>query len=458
MPEMNPVASQVGDIVFVLPRRAAWGLSPLPSRAQRIVDAGLHDAEWRITLVQALIVTFLGVLFFTSPSPVAPVSDLRPVPYALAAMCLALAIRVAVLAILPRVSRIWAYSSVVMDVSVIIALIWSFHLQYGESLALFLKAPTQLYLFVVIAWHGLTLDPLRVAFAGIMAAAGWLLLMLASIYQGGEEIITRDFMTYMMSSRVLIGAEIDRIIAILLFTAVLCVGLVSARSQMLMAALGVSATSELARFFAAGLADRIAVADERAEAGEAVRTQATVMMVDIRDFTNLASRNTPEETLSILTGIQSRAVAAISRHGGAIDKFLGDGILATFGCVSPLPKPASSAIRAARDLMDEIARWDIERLAADHSPVRIGIAISSGEVLFGTVGFGDRLEFTVIGDTVNRAAKLEKYNKVIGSSVIIDGATDILARREGLRSGPVRRIEDCQVPGVAHPLSIVVVA
>ena len=181
------------------------------------MDAGLHDAEWRITLVQALIVTFLGVLFFTSPSPVAPVSDLRPVPYALAAMCLALAIRVAALAILPRISRIWAYLSVVMDVSVIIALIWSFHLQYGESLALFLKAPTQLYLFVVIAWHGLTLDPLRVAFAGIMAAAGWLLLMLASIYQGGEEIITRDFMTYMMSSRVLIGAEIDRIIAILLF-------------------------------------------------------------------------------------------------------------------------------------------------------------------------------------------------------------------------------------------------
>ncbi|MCX7347876.1 MAG: hypothetical protein NTU78_19525, partial [Alphaproteobacteria bacterium] len=99
-----------------------------------------------------------------------------------------------------------------------------YHLQYGESLALFLKAPTQLYLFVVIAWHGLTLDPLRVAFAGIMAAAGWLLLMLAAIYQGGEEIITRDFMTYMMSSRVLIGAEVDRIIAILLFTAVLCVG------------------------------------------------------------------------------------------------------------------------------------------------------------------------------------------------------------------------------------------
>lgn len=453
------VADSTPDEAFLLlPRRAVWGLAPLPPRAQQIVDQDLRRAEWRITLIQSVIVVFLGALFFLAPRPVDPVSDFRPVPYALGAMWIALWIRVGVLAFLPRLTKVWVYFSAVMDVAVIILLIWSFHLQYGDSLALFLKAPTQLYLFVVIAWHGLAMDPLRVIFAGLVASIGWGLLTLASIHDGGSAILTRDFMTYMTSSRVLIGAEVDRIIAILLFTAVLSLGIASARGQMLRAALGTTATSELSRFFATGLAGRIAAAGDRAEAGQALRVDATVMMIDIRHFTKLASLCTPEQTLAMLTGLQSRAVAAVSRNGGDIDKFLGDGILATFGCVRPLVAPASSAIRAAQELFAEIVAWNRERAANGHHEVKIGIAISSGEVLFGTVGFGDRLEFTVIGETVNLAAKLEKYNKVLKSNVIMDDATDQRAEMEGYTPIVLRRIPDCDVHGVSKPIAVSVLA
>ncbi len=459
MASLTPAITRSPDQTFLLlPRRAIWGLVPLPARAQQIVDAGLRRAEWRITLVQALIVVFLGVLFFLAPRPQGPVSDLRPVPYALAAMAVALSLRVGVLSLVPRLTRLWVYFSAVMDIAVIILLIWSFHMQYGDALALYLKAPTQLYLFVVIAWHGLAMDPLRVIFAGLVASAGWGLLTLASIQDGGSAILTHDFMTYMTSSRVLIGAEVDRVIAILLFTAVLSVGIASAREQMLMAALGTTATNELSRFFAAGLAGKIAASENRAEAGRAVKVDATVMMIDIRHFTRLASLSTPEQSLEMLTGLQSRAVAAVNRNGGDIDKFLGDGILATFGCVRPLEARASSAIRAAQELSADVAAWNRERRANGEHEVDIGIAISSGEVLFGTVGFGDRLEFTVIGETVNLAAKLEKYNKTLNSSMIMDDATYLRAEAEGYSPAILRRFPNSSIPGVSKPIGIVELA
>ncbi len=448
--------NQSRDYLFDVPTSAAWGLSRLPGRAQSIVDAGLRRSEWRIAFVQAFIVLLLGALFFMSPPPADPVSSLRPVPYALAAMAVALAGRVVILALSLSMLRILTYIGVVIDIAVIIVLIWSFHLQYGQPLALFLKAPTQLYLFVVIAWHGLAMNPPRVAFAGIAAALGWLFLTLYAIHDGGSNIVTHDFVVYMTSARVLVGAEVDRIIAILLFSAVLCLGIASARAQMLTAALGVTAAGELSRFFPAGLANRITSADERAEAGDAVRKEAAILMIDIRDFTGIAANARPEEVLAILSELQSRAVAAVSRHGGAIDKFLGDGILATFGCVHPLECSSAGALLAAIDFMTSVGEWNDDREAAGQSAVRVGAAVASGEVLFGTVGFGDRLEYTVIGDPVNRAAKLEKYNKTLGTALIADGETYAAAEREGFTGQPIERLQSRSIAGISGAIEIVV--
>jgi adenylate cyclase len=439
-----------------LPSGAAWGLSSLPRRAQAIVDDGLRRSEWHIVFVQAFIVVFLGALFFISPPPADVVAGFRPVPYALAAMALALAGRIAILAMSLPMLKLFAYIGVVIDLAVIIGLIWSFHLQYGQPPALFLKAPTQLYLFVVIAWHGLAIDPLRVAFAGIAAALGWLFLTIYAVHDGGNAIITRDFVAYMTSARVLVGAEVDRMIALLLFSAVLCLGIASARAEMLKAALGETATGELARFFPAGLASRITSADERTEAGSAVQKQAAILMVDIRDFTGFAEKCGPEDVLKVLTALQSRAVDAVSRHGGAIDKFLGDGVLATFGCVHPLETPITAALEAAADFIASVAEWNGMRLAKGQQAVTVGAAVSSGNVLFGTVGFGDRLEFTVIGDPVNRAAKLEKYNKCVNSMLITDAETFAAAEREGFSARPIRRLYAQSIAGISGSVEVVV--
>lgn len=443
-------------INFHIPLAAVFGLATLPGSAQRVLDRGLKRSEWMISIVQGLVIGFLLLLFLIAPSPARPASPFQPVLYAVAVMFGSLVGRMTILALNIPVMRIWTYAGVIIDVAVVIALIWSFHLQYDQPLSLFLKAPTQLYLFVVIAWHGLAMDPLRVALAGASAIFGWILLTFLAVDGSLANGITRDFVTYLSSGQVLIGAEVDRSVALLLFSTILFLGISTARLQMITAALGLSATSELSRFFPSGLAKRIAASGERTEAGSAVRRTGAVLMIDIRNFTRLASEHEAEDVLEILTEVQCRAVVTITRHGGAIDKFLGDGILATFGCVQQIPSPVASSYRAAFDFHRSMVEWNIERESAGVFPVLTGAAISSGEMLFGAVGFDYRLEFTVIGEPVNRVAKLEKLNKTLGTSLITDGPTHTAARREGEDRLPLRVAPDYSVPGVAGPLDLVI--
>lgn len=454
--EESGILREPNHFTFHIPLAAVFGFAGLPDSAQKVLDHGLRRAEWLISIVQGVIIVILLSLFLIAPSPTGRVAPFQPVLYALAIMLMSLLGRLSILVFHVPVRRLWTYAGVVIDVVVVIALVWSFHLQYGQPLSLFLKAPTQLYLFVVIAWHGLAMDPLRVALAGVSAILGWIFLTVLAIDGTSGNYITRDFVEYLSSGQVLIGAEVDRSVAVLLFSTILFLGISTARLQMITAALGLTATTELSRFFAAGLAKRIAASGERTEAGSAVRRSGAVLMIDIRNFTQLASEHAPEAVLDVLTEVQSRAVVAISRNGGAIDKFLGDGILATFGCVQQIPSPVAQSFRAAFEFHESMVKWNAERESAGQFPVFTGSAISSGEMLFGAVGFDNRLEFTVIGDPVNRVAKLEKLNKSLGSSLIADGPTFAAARLEGQDCQPVRVLTGYNVPGVAKALDLVI--
>ena len=115
--------------------------------------------------------------------------------------------------------------------------------------------------------------------------------------------------------------------------------------------------------------------------------------------------------MKLLQDYQGRVCPLIVSNGGSIDKFLGDGILASFGAVAASTTAAADALRAADAVLAAADRWADERRAAGLSPLSVGLAVASGRVVFGAVGDGERLELTVIGDAVNFAAKLEKHNK-----------------------------------------------
>ena len=146
------------------------------------------------------------------------------------------------------------------------------------------------------------------------------------------------------------------------------------------------------------------------------RRQVTVMFVDIREFTPFAEAHTAEHTVARLNALFEVVVPAIVEAGGHVNKFLGDGALVVFGAPNDLADHADAAVAAA---------VLIHRLVAERFGValRIGIGINTGPVIAGTIGGGGKLEFTLIGDTVNVAARVEELTKTTGDAILLTHQT-----------------------------------
>jgi adenylate cyclase len=293
-----------------------------------------------------------------------------------------------------------------------------------------------------------------------MAAAGWAwLAWYVATGRGGPPNRTHNFIDYMTSNALLVGAEIDKIIAILLATLVLALAISRARHLLVRAVSEGAAARDLSRFFDPGVAARIRGAAMSIKPGEGELRDVAILTVDLRGFTRLSTELAPDEVMRVLQDYQGRVCPLIAANGGSIDKFLGDGILASFGAVVPSPTAAADALRAADAVIGAAAQWAAERRAAGAAPLEVGLAVSSGRVVFGAVGDAERLEFTVIGDAVNFAAKLEKHNKEERTRAVTDAATYALAERQGyVPPGRRERRPARRVGGVAEPVDIVVLA
>lgn len=148
------------------------------------------------------------------------------------------------------------------------------------------------------------------------------------------------------------------------------------------------------------------------------RCRVTILFADIRGFTARSEQSTPEHMIDLLNRYYAEMSAAIHGHGGAIDKFIGDGLMATFGVPQPLDAPERNALEAAQDMLVRLQRLNAELKSQGHAPLEIGIGIHVGEVLAGYVGTRRRRDFTVIGDPVNTASRLESMSKTLGYPVI----------------------------------------
>ena len=145
----------------------------------------------------------------------------------------------------------------------------------------------------------------------------------------------------------------------------------------------------------------------------------------------------------------------VKRHGGSIDKFMGDGILASFGAVVPDASYAANALRAVDAILVAVDEWRAQRLQAGHVAPDVGGGLATGSVVFGIIGDGSRLEYTVIGDAVNLAAKLEKHNKAEKTRAVTTRIAYELALAQGYVGGKALR-EARPVAGVAAPLDLAV--
>lgn len=428
----------------------------LPERVRRAIRLEQDQAERLISWCQLALVLFFAVFYASSPKPADRPMTFEPVPLALGLYFVATLIRI----VWCHRTRLPAWSlvgSVLIDMGLLFGLIWSFHLQYGQPPSFYLKAPTVLYVFIFIALRALRFEAWLVLLAGAVAALGWVAMVLYAANFGTDAMpITRDYVRYMTSNAILIGAEIDKIVAILVVSAVLSWALLRAQRTLVSAVSGTTAVRELSRFFSADVADAITQSAESIKPGQGMLRDAAAMFVDLRGFTDLARGLSPDQTVALIAEYQARLVPVLQKNGGSIDKFLGDGILASFGATRTSTTYAADAMRAADALLAEVERWRAERRAAGLPSPRVGAAVAMGPLLFGAVGDATRLEYTVIGDAVNLAAKLEKHTKVEAVAALTTLETFERAQAQGYDvDKPVRRART--VAGVGDLIDLVVV-
>ncbi len=427
----------------------------VPERVRKAIAADQRSSEILVCLAQFGAIAFFGGFYALTPKAFPPSVPFEPVPAALAAYTIVTALRLW-LALRGRLTPLWLGASVVIDIAVLMVTIWSFHLQYQQPATIYLKAPTLLYVFILIALRTMRFEAVYVLLAGLAAVIGWCALIVYAVAAPGGMRVTHDFVAYMTSHAVLIGAEVDKLLSIAAVTAVLAIAIVRARRLLVRAATEAHAASELSRFFAPEVAGEIRLADTALRPGDATMREAAAMMIDLRGFTRLSARLDPVETLALLSEYQRRMVAAIRAHGGSIDKYLGDGILATFGAVRPSPSCAADALRALVAVTRAAEAWSRERIDAGEDPASIGTGVAIGPMLFGVTGDASRLEFTVIGDPVNLAAKLEKHCKAVGRPALASAATLDLAIAQGFEAGEMfERLPPAMVSGVSAPLRLV---
>lgn len=173
--------------------------------------------------------------------------------------------------------------------------------------------------------------------------------------------------------------------------------------------------SQLERYFSPAVAQAIAAMGSRVVGRErdgplTGRIEATVMFTDIRGFTRHTERMEPEDVVTMLSDYVDLVTRAVFKHGGSVDKFLGDGVLAVFGAPIPQAGHASKALRAAGQIREELQDLNKQRAARGdpqgHPQIELGTALATGEVVTGTLGRTSQLAYTVVGDTVNLASRM----------------------------------------------------
>jgi adenylate cyclase len=186
--------------------------------------------------------------------------------------------------------------------------------------------------------------------------------------------------------------------------------------------------TNLSRYLPPQLAERLSQVDQERLLAGTLR-EAAVLFVDVRGFTALAEGMEPESLGRFLTRFREIVSSQVHAHNGIVDKFIGDSVMAVFGAPDSSGNDAIDALDCAAGILRSIEQWNAERRKAKSNDVMIGIGVHWGEVFCGAIGDTARLEFTVLGDTVNVAARLEQLTKEVGHPIV---ASQAILREAGI--------------------------
>ncbi|WP_171205262.1 adenylate/guanylate cyclase domain-containing protein [Ruegeria sp. HKCCA0235A] len=213
--------------------------------------------------------------------------------------------------------------------------------------------------------------------------------------------------------------------------------------------------ANLSRYFSPNVVDELSQNDEPLK--QVRKEDVAVLFIDIVGFTKYAAGRDPYEVIEVLRGFHARMETEVFRHHGTLDKYLGDGLMATFGTPVPTPLDASNALDCARAMVGVIDRWNLERRRAGEPEIHVGVGVHHGSVVLGDIG-ANRLEFAVIGDAVNVAAKLEALTREFKARIVVSDAVRLRVEEENPQAPEVMAgfvaCRDQPVRGVEAPMDV----
>ncbi|KAE9631028.1 adenylate/guanylate cyclase domain-containing protein [Parasedimentitalea maritima] len=174
--------------------------------------------------------------------------------------------------------------------------------------------------------------------------------------------------------------------------------------------------ANLSRYFSPNVVDQLSQNDDPLK--QVRKQDVAVLFIDIVGFTRMAAKLDALEVIELLRGFHGRMEREVFRHHGTLDKYLGDGLMATFGTPMAGPQDATNALACARDMMEVLEQWNLERRRKGDKEIHVGIGIHYGETVLGDIG-ANRLEYAVIGTAVNVAARLEEMTRALNANIVI---------------------------------------
>ncbi len=234
-----------------------------------------------------------------------------------------------------------------------------------------------------------------------------------------------------------LGFWISEILVVLIVSAGLAVVVNRSRHLVASRAMAERTRASLARYFSPNVVDHLGRADD--VLGEAREQDVAVLFADIMGFTKLCENAPPDRAIALLRDYHNRLGKAVFDNDGTLDKYLGDGFMATFGTPNPGPSDATNALKCAMDMIAALAQWNVERETAGAAPVHVGIGVHFGPVIAGDIGNERRLEYSVIGDTVNIASRLEQLTRTLDTALVVSDSVMQAIGLEGDDSGKLLR-------------------
>jgi adenylate cyclase len=427
-----------------------------PTRVAEEINAEQHKSELLVASVQLVIVALFFIFYLIAPIDYPVDAPVHSAPLGLSLFTIVVLVRLW-FAATKQLNSVLLGLLVILEMVVLLSTIWTYYLQFETMPTINLKNPHFVYVFILIALRALRFEPLWVIFSGLTAVIGWLIIIWHVLATAGARVITWDYVTYVSTRSVYPSAEFDKILAIVLVTTIISIVLYRARNTLARAVSQSHAVKDLATFFDPDVAKKITSSNEALKTGYGETRQAAIMFIDMRGFTKLSEQLSARELIALISEYQQLLGPILHQHGGNIDKYLGDGILASFGAVKQTQTFAADALRAVDQIMSAVVQWQSKREQAGLPKIAVGMAVVAGEIIFGVIGDVNRLEYTVIGETVNLASKLEKQNKVEGVNALTTEATLEIAQAQGYipkQSISIRRQR--LVAGVANPLDLAI--